>query len=391
MKHLFNNTYHLVVLACLSVLLFGCEQDPKFKKYEYPMPEVSTVYPTTGYVTSQVVITGTNFGDRTEAVKVFFGETQSTNVLMCKNNRIVVEVPENAMSGDVSLQIWTNKVEAIGKYNVLPTPYILSVESDGEDGSGIAAAGDKVTIIGENFGTDASVISVSFNGTPAEDFTLDSEKQITAITPAGYQSGNVIVTIRSYAMTGAAMFNPESKGDVTPVYLINYKQPFASRDENPGDWSEAFGWNQNAASLNATGCRQNEKGTTYLTFQKGWGKTDINDGKIWQSAKLRKGSYRLEATYTGSYVPNSNGNSVIALIVKGTDDSSIPVLADIATLDDGKNGVYVAFNNWDGAEGTLKTSSFTLDEITDVVVGFLVTIKSSNTYFKVTGIKLILE
>lgn len=35
-----------------------------------------------------------NFGDRTEAVKVLFGGIEAENVLSCKDNCIVVEVPE---------------------------------------------------------------------------------------------------------------------------------------------------------------------------------------------------------------------------------------------------------------------------------------------------------
>ena len=45
-----------------------------------------------------------------------------------------------------------------------PTPRVITVTSDSEDGEGVADTGDKVTITGENFGTDPSDISVSFNG-----------------------------------------------------------------------------------------------------------------------------------------------------------------------------------------------------------------------------------
>jgi len=87
---------------------------------------------------------------------------------------------------------------------------------------GVADTGDRVTITGENFGADPSDISVSFNGTPAE-FELVDESTIVATTPADYKTGNVTVTIHGYTMTGSAMFNPNSKGDVTVLYLQNYK------------------------------------------------------------------------------------------------------------------------------------------------------------------------
>lgn len=101
-------------------------------------------------------------------------------------------------------------MENIGHYTVLPTPRVITVTSDSEDGEGVADTGDKVTITGENFGTDPSDISVSFNGTPAE-FELVDESTIVATTPADYKTGNVTVTIHGYTMTGSAMFNPNSR------------------------------------------------------------------------------------------------------------------------------------------------------------------------------------
>lgn len=147
-------------------------QDPQLKKYVYPMPQVTGMSPNIGYVTSQVVITGTDFGDQPKAVKIFFGGVQATDIVMCKNNRIAVKVPENATSGEVTLQVWTNEVGTIGQYTVLPTPYVESMQSDNNAGTGIAEPGNKITIKGENFGNDPSVVSISFNGTPAADFNL---------------------------------------------------------------------------------------------------------------------------------------------------------------------------------------------------------------------------
>lgn len=82
MKHFQRHTFHLVVLACVIMFFYSCEQDPKFKIYDYPVPVVESVYPTDGYVTTQVVITGTNFGDRTEAVKVF--------LVRCKRKKFLI-------------------------------------------------------------------------------------------------------------------------------------------------------------------------------------------------------------------------------------------------------------------------------------------------------------
>lgn len=391
MKHLMKNAFGLFALAMVITLFSACEQDPQLKKYEYPMPEVTGMTPNVGYVSSQVVITGTNFGDRTEPVKVFFGGVQATKVLMCKNNRIAVEVPGDALSGDVTLQIWTNDAGVIGQYTVLPTPYVISIRSNNEAGTGVAEKGDIITISGENFGTNQDDVEVSFNGTPAASVTLVDENTITAVTPEHYLSGNIIVTVRGYAMTGSSMFNPNIKGDVTAVYLTNYKQPFMAEEAQMGDWNTPLGWKQNPALLNPTGCLQKDKaGLTTFTFQNGWGKNPYRNGKVYQPVKLRKGSYKLEAYYSGSYVP-SGDNHIFMVAARGTDDTAIPEVDNIATLD----GYKAEFTDRSSGGSDLKegvlTLSFTLDENTDMVIGFLSTVQTKDSYFKVTEFKLNLE
>ncbi|CAB5690482.1 IPTL-CTERM protein sorting domain [Delftia tsuruhatensis] len=63
--------------------------------------------------------------------------------------------------------------------------------------SGLAAGGDLVTIIGANFTNvigSSIVTAVSFGGTPATSFTVNSATQITATAPAGSGTVNVTVT-----------------------------------------------------------------------------------------------------------------------------------------------------------------------------------------------------
>jgi len=388
MRKLLKNIGGMLVLAAIGILFARCEQDPQLKKYVYPMPEVTGMTPNIGYVTSQVVITGQNFGNEAKAVKIFFGGIQATDIEMCKNNRIAVKVPVNALSGDVTLQVWTNEVGVIGQYEVLPTPYVSAAQSDNALGAGIAEPGDKITITGENFGNDKSVISIRFNETLAPDFELIDDKTITVIAPEGYDTGNIVVNIRGYEIKSSVMFNPNSKGDVTVAYLKNYKQPFTG--SGTGDWTDPDVWNQSVK--NPTGCLQTQNGATFLCFQNGWGKSKLANAKTWQATTLRAGTYRMEVTYAGTYVPNSDGNGVAAVIVKGTDAASIPDVDKVSAITP-ENGVYTTFDDWGkgDAAGTLKTSAFTLDEATDVVIGFVTTIQSNNTYFKVTEVKLILE
>lgn len=400
MKHLLRNINGMFA-AVLSVLLFSaCEQDPQIKKYEYPAPEVAGMSPTIGYVSSQVVITGTNFGDRTEPVKVFFGGVQATKVLMCKNNRIAVEVPEGATTGDVTMQIWTNDAGVIGQYTVLPTPFVESVLSDNVLGTGVAEEDDLVTISGKNFGTDVNDIEVSFNGTPAKEVRLVDETTIEAVTPRDWISGNIIITIRGYAMTGSALFNPNAKGDVTSVYLKNYKQPFTKANDESwknGEWWTPADWIQNEISFNAdngahvSGMQYKPAEGYTLAFQHGWQKNKYANGKMYQQVTLRPGTYKLEVTY--AYTKVLDGNFVAAFMAKGTQESDIPNTDQISALD-GMKGVYAQYqtSSTDNASGKLVTQSFALNKETDVLIGFLTTMNNGdNSYFKVTEVKLILE
>ena len=85
------------------------------------------------------------------------------------------------------------------------------------------------------------------------------------------------------------------------------------------------------------------------------------------------------------------------MIVPGTDESVIPDLADIATVTE-RGGAYTVFDDWsylDGKNQVLTsgklTVELTVDEAKDMVVGFLVTVGTNDTYFKVTSVKLILQ
>lgn len=395
MKHLLKNIFSLLILVMVSTLFTGCEEEPQLKEYVYPMPKVTGISPANGYVASQVVITGTDFGDRTEPVKVFFGGVEATEVLMCKNNRIAVKVPKDALSGDVTLRIWTNDAGVVGSFTVMPTPSIISVKSSNVISSGLAGTGDKVTILGTNFGTDKNDISISFNGTPAE-FTLVDTETIEAVTPEGYQSGIVTITIHGYAMEGGALLNPEQKGDVTPVYLQNYKN---FRETDPAlnyknEWFTPIGWNVNAANFNndngaQVGGMQKNQNMLFLAFQRGWGKTPVVNAKTWQELVLPAGHYKFEVVYDKTLLKNAVKDRAYIYMTKGRGEGVIPNTEAIESL----GGVYKEYTNRNIGDdkGILTTEALVLTETTNVVVGLLCSIDSNDSYFKVTEVRLILE
>lgn len=401
MKHMFKYIVSLPIFVMAIILFHSCEKDANFKTYEYKMPQVEGISPSFGYVKTQLLITGTDFGNESEPVKVYFGGVVADTVLMCKNNRIVVEVPEDAVSGEVDLKIWNNEVKNIGTFTVLPTPQVLSIASNNTIGSNVAAVGDEVEIKGTGFGTDASVISISFNGTPAE-FTLVDDENIIVITPEGYVSGNVVITINGLDIVAGAMMNPASKGDVSIFYLKNYKRPFIQEDyvegqAGDGNMAVPIQWIVNDAAKcyvnkNADQTKGKVGGmfakANALGMQVGWGgagsATSITNGKMYQSFTLPAGNYRLEISYIEC---NTTIDETRIVLVDGFQE-----IPNIENVSDANTIVFGKLTRNDVSENApgLETLRFTLDEQKNVTFGFVATFPN-NKYFKISDIKLILE
>jgi hypothetical protein len=80
---------------------------------------------------------------------------------------------------------------------ILPPPVIASLTP----AAGSIKGGTSIIIVGSNFG---SVKGVSFGGVPATSFSVDSEVQITAVSPPSSSLGRVAVTVANAAGTGTS-------------------------------------------------------------------------------------------------------------------------------------------------------------------------------------------
>lgn len=401
MKYLMKNIISLVILVSITIAFLSCEEeDPKFKKYVYPIAEVTEMYPSSGYVSGQVTIIGNNFGDRIEPVKVSFGGIPAEKILSCKDNCIVVEVPANALSGEVSLQLWNNSALTIGTFTVYPTPTLATIASDNQIfGPTVAAPGDIVTIIGSGFGDNVNSVSVNFNGTPATINSLEDDR-IVVITPENYESGAVYVTINGFTLTGTGLMNPNAVGDVTMFYLKNYKRtftqiPYESGQQGNGILAIPTDWIVNDAAkvyVNKNADASAGKvggmfpGSNALGMQVGWGGTgsasSITNGKMYQTVTLPAGVYSLEVTYVECNVSSDATYMVIAAGEGLPDPASVETNA-------------IAFSRFSKNIATSDTPvtdeiSFTLNNDTQVSVGFAATF-GNNKYFKVSDIKLTLK
>ena len=142
-----------------------------------------------------MAINGENFGERLEPVSVHFGDKKA-EVVSCKNNRIIVVVPKDAVSSDVVLKVWQYEFNNVGKFTVMPKPTITSVSSSNTECPLFAAENDVITIFGTSFGTEKENITVKIGTKLAEVISVQDE-EIQVKTPAGYGIGTVhIPTVR---------------------------------------------------------------------------------------------------------------------------------------------------------------------------------------------------
>lgn len=383
MKSLVKSILNIFLMTGLAAGLSGCEPEGKYREYVYPEPAVDEVYPTSGYVASQVAITGTNFGDRTEPVKVSFGGVEVTNIISCKNNCIVVEVPQGAQSGDISLQVWTYTLESVGKYTVIPTPELHSVYSNNPQGDSFALGGDEVTIAGTAFGSEKSDVGVTINGKTAEVLSV-MDNEIRVKVPANYGSGIVVVTIRGYALEGTALIDPSITGDVTRLFLKNYCQPFQRVNAaNETEWDDAIYWVKNANFTNNS-LQFTDDVPEGMLAMVGTGKWD---GALYQITSLPAGTYDIVVEVADRHTGGGRYGAVFGIVKS---EGVFPALTDAGKKPwnfADKTDVLCEINLLEDGVDTF-TKEMVITETTPVTIGFATMLANGN-YVKVSDIKII--
>jgi sugar lactone lactonase YvrE len=173
------------------------------------LPVITNVDPSGGISAggTTVVITGSGF---TGTTGVKFAGVNATSYLVDSNTQITAISPAHA-SGIVHI-VATNLVGSstiVPEDNYIyfvtgsttPAPIITSVNPSG----GIPAGGTTVVITGSGFTGITSATGVKFDGVNATSYVVDSNTQITAISPA-HASG--IVNIVATSLVGASPIVP---------------------------------------------------------------------------------------------------------------------------------------------------------------------------------------
>ena len=395
MKYKFKDMMVAGALALGALLFAGCDDEPDIKGYVYPEPVVTDYSPSEGYAKSRVTILGKDFGKSYEdkdgnplqAISVRFGGVEAKNILSVNNECIVVEVPENAHSGKISLKVWTHEVE-VGDFEVWESPIVS------KQFTGVVNPGGIVTIEGLRFGSSQEDVQVRFGdmlGTVSE----WSESKIVAVAPEGYATGALTLIVNGLEVPAGTVINPLAKGDVTIAYLKNYKQPFevdadfAGQVGNieSGTWCIPAYWIVNEAAKNVTvnGIKSGGLQNNTLIMQCGWGAPAFANGKMYQTISLPDGKYKLRFYFNEVGVATVNANNRLYLLaVKG---NTLPDIGKVESSED----VLCSYSNFpaskkDGYEVELEFD--VTDNSSEVSIGFVATFESGNSWFRVREIKL---
>ncbi|WP_339959063.1 IPTL-CTERM sorting domain-containing protein [Delftia acidovorans] len=165
-----------------------------------PAPTVTSISPTSGPQAggTTVTLTGTNLSG---ATAVTFGATAATGFTVNSATQITATAPAGTGTVDVRITTagGTSATSAADQFTYVPAPTVTSVSP----ASGSSIGGTTITLTGTNF---TGATAVTFGGTAATGFTVNSATQITATAPAG-SAGTVdvrVTTTGGTSATGAA-------------------------------------------------------------------------------------------------------------------------------------------------------------------------------------------
>ncbi|WP_035562859.1 FG-GAP-like repeat-containing protein [Hymenobacter sp. IS2118] len=163
-----------------------------------PPPTVASFSPASGPVGTSVVVTGTDF---TGATAVQFNGLSASGFVVNSATQITVAVPAGATTGPVRVTTAAGSGQSAASFTVTtpaaPAPTIASFTP------GNGPVGTSVIITGTNF---TGATALTFNGTAAPGFVVNSATQITVSVPTGATTGVIGVTTAGGSASSASSF-----------------------------------------------------------------------------------------------------------------------------------------------------------------------------------------
>ncbi|MDR7169699.1 hypothetical protein J2W56_003443 [Nocardia kruczakiae] len=173
------------VNVTVQALLDGTS-NPLPYTYGGALPTLTSIIPASGSAAggTTVVLTGTHL---TGATAVSFGGTPATSFTVNSSTQITAVAPAHS-AGTVQVTVTTPSGTSNGvAFTYIAVPTLTSVTPS----SGPPSGGTVVVLTGTGL---TGATAVSFGGTPATLFTVNSDTQITVLTPA-HSAGTVQVTV----------------------------------------------------------------------------------------------------------------------------------------------------------------------------------------------------
>ena len=164
------------------------------------IPTITSFTPTSAGLDSTVIITGTNFTGVSGASSVTFGGTNAASYTVNSNTQITAVVAAGT-SGSVEV-INTGVTATKSGFTFLNIPTIASFTPTS------AGIDSTVIITGTNFTGVAGVSSVTFGGTNAASYTVNSDTQITAVVAAGTSGSVEVINTDGTAIKAGFTFIP---------------------------------------------------------------------------------------------------------------------------------------------------------------------------------------
>ncbi len=144
-------------------------------------PTISGFTPTTGTGGTVVTITGTNF---TGATAVAFGATAASGFTVNSSTQITATVGAGTVTGLISVTNAVGTGTSATNFVVPAAPTVTNFSPTS------GAVGASVVVTGTGF---TGATSVTFNGTSAPTYTVDSDTQISVTVPAAATTGPIAV------------------------------------------------------------------------------------------------------------------------------------------------------------------------------------------------------
>jgi hypothetical protein len=157
------------------------------QSFSYVQPAISSLLPVGGPISggNTVVISGSNLNG---ATGVLFNGVPAQSFTVASINQINAVVPARATAGLVTVEVVLPSGRLSTSYTYVAAPVLGAISST----TGSANGGASVVITGTNFTGATGVI---FGGVAARSFEVNSDTQITAITPTRAAGAAVVQVI----------------------------------------------------------------------------------------------------------------------------------------------------------------------------------------------------